>query len=286
MRLPLLLAIAHGAALSALTASLPAPAAAYCRTTTEDPDPRSPPDACPDGGVPLYWPTRALSYAINQRGFPDLNEAEVRSIFDASFCAWSEVRCEGELLDLSIEQGEPTTELEPKDLEPRPNVIAHIAAGAWADDEHAFAITNLRFNTRTGHILGADMLFNGGKDPFLVCPEEGCDEGEPGTDLPNVVTHEAGHFLGLAHSDEPNSTMWYDANASDTDKRSLEADDEAGICAIYGPDAVAGPPPSEEEGAPGSSCRIASAPGGPGGSPGLGWGLFGLAGWGLTRRRR
>jgi hypothetical protein len=273
-----ILPILHGAVLPALIAAYPATVAAYCRTTTVEPDAGAPPDACPTGGVPLYWPTRELSYAINQRGLPGLDEATLRAVLEAAFGAWTEVDCDGEPIDLSVMQAEQLTELDPssKDVQPRPNVIAHIEAAEWVDDDHAFAITKLRYSPRTGHILGVDMLFNGGKAPFIVCPDAGCDEGESGTDLPNVVTHEAGHFFGLAHSDEPSSTMWFDAKGSDTDKRSLEADDRAGICAIYGPDAVLGPPPSPRGQGGGAQCRVASVPSPHGTGLGPGWLLLGL----------
>jgi hypothetical protein len=52
-------------------------------------------------------------------------------------------------------------------------------------------------------------------------------------DLENVVTHEAGHFLGLGHSTVQNSTMVANAGLGETTNRSLEVDDEMGICSIY-----------------------------------------------------
>jgi MYXO-CTERM domain-containing protein len=52
-------------------------------------------------------------------------------------------------------------------------------------------------------------------------------------DVQNTVTHEAGHTLGLAHSSDASATMAASAPAGETAKRTLHADDLAGICAIY-----------------------------------------------------
>ena len=61
-------------------------------------------------------------------------------------------------------------------------------------------------------------------------------------DLPSILTHEVGHFLGMAHSTEPCTVGGDDCptmnpfytTGSDA-YRSLEADDVAGICAVYPP---------------------------------------------------
>lgn len=286
MRLLLAPIVVQCATLAGVILACPAAVAAFCRTTTVEPEAVMGPQPCPSRGLPLFWPMRELSYTINQRGLPDLGDDELRDALERSFGAWTEVHCDGERIDLSIDQIEEFTDQEPssKELEPRANVVAYVPAEEWVEanlDKRAFAITNLRFNARTGHILGADMLFNGAKDPFIVCPDDGCDEDVIGTDLPNVVTHEAGHFLGLAHSDDPDSTMWYDATGTETDKRSLEADDRAGVCAIYGPDAVLGPPPSGSKQEQGLLCRAGAAA-----APGrAGWAILGL-GLVLAGRRR
>jgi hypothetical protein len=57
-------------------------------------------------------------------------------------------------------------------------------------------------------------------------------------DLPSILTHEVGHFLGLAHSSDGLATMRPGYNPGDIELRTLDTDDIAGICDIY--DAAAG----------------------------------------------
>ncbi len=214
---------------------------AYCRTTTVDRQESSCPDECNDGlGIPLQWSRSEISVVLNARGFPNLDDATTRAAVRTAFNAWSAVACEDAPMAATVTLQERTTNLDvgPKDQEPNDNVVVHFTAEEWADrglSSRAFALTALWYETRRGRILGADMHFNGGMDPFQVCPESGCDFG---TDLLNVATHEAGHFLGLGHSNVADSTMWCDASPEEVIKRTLAQDDIDGICDIYGPGTV------------------------------------------------
>ena len=54
-----------------------------------------------------------------------------------------------------------------------------------------------------------------------------------GYDFQSIVTHETGHFLGMAHSQDDHATMFAEYTRGATSMRNLSADDVAGICAIY-----------------------------------------------------
>jgi MYXO-CTERM domain-containing protein len=54
-----------------------------------------------------------------------------------------------------------------------------------------------------------------------------------GFDLLSVITHEAGHFLGLAHATDSKATMFASYKPGTSSLRTLAADDIAGICEIY-----------------------------------------------------
>ncbi len=243
------------------------PAFAYCRTHTEDPAASSCPEACPNEGTPLYWAKPNPTYAFNVKEFPGLTDAHLRAIFAASFQTWENARCEnGETvgLDIRAESALTTLEVGPKEDEPNTNVILHMDPQAWTDQDlpsKAFAITAVWFDAKAdsatvGEILGADMMFNGGMDPFGECAATGCTATDPRTDLRNVATHEIGHFLGLSHTDVPDATMWCDAAPREISKRSLAPDDIAGLCAIYPPGLAF----TASEHSAGHACSLRPAP--------------------------
>jgi hypothetical protein len=77
--------------------------------------------------------------------------------------------------------------------------------------------------------------------PYANCPDEGCPPGNPGdADLASIVTHEAGHFIGIGHCDPSlpscvEATMFAVADRTSVEKRTLEQDDRDAVCAIYPP---------------------------------------------------
>ena len=116
-------------------------------------------------------------------------------------------------------------------------------------DPRAFAVTIVWHNTSTGEILDADMMINdqrfvpGGRagGPYADCPDSGCTGSD--ADLRGIVTHEAGHFIGIGHcnpidKDDPNdpcvvATMFAQADRNAVEKRSLAPDDINAVCDIY-----------------------------------------------------
>jgi len=259
----------------------PNSAQAFCRTTTATPSPACPAE-CPATGTLLAWGTPEIEYAFNSAGFASLDEASFRGAVARAFAHWAEVRCAGQPIGFQFGALPQRTNLTvgPQREEPNLNVLSELSASQWSELEYspkAFAKTELWFDVSTGEILGADIAFNRDIGTMGICPDSGCPANT--IDLENVATHEIGHFLGLAHSAERDSTMWCDAVPGDLQKRTLAADDEAGLCAIYGSRAVFIDPvtePKPEASAGGCAVDTGSAP--------SAWSLLGLAL--LWRRRR
>jgi MYXO-CTERM domain-containing protein len=148
-------------------------------------------------------------------------------------------------------------------------------------DRSIVALTSVLYEPQSGRIVDADMEVNGwdgvaGAIPsppgsplhgwYFTCAgvtgTECTSYGQGGChymDLQNTVTHEAGHFLGLAHpcegaacNNRPDlaaTTMFPSTAPGDVEKLSLSGDDVAGVCAIY----------PEESG--GSGCSSGGAAG-------------------------
>jgi hypothetical protein len=135
-------------------------------------------------------------------------------------------------------------------------------------DRFIVALTSVLYEPGTGRIVNADIEVNGwngvsgpplsggASGPangwYFTCdrPASQCTTyGEAGCfyiDLQNTLTHEAGHFIGLSHPcGDPGlpscasstgfaeTTMFPQTTPGDVAKRSLSADDVAGIRAIY-----------------------------------------------------
>jgi matrixin len=78
-------------------------------------------------------------------------------------------------------------------------------------------------------IIDADIVFWDGAFRFFA-GSSGCSGGFY---IEDIAAHEFGHALGLGHSTSPNATMYPSVSACNTGNRTLDADDIAGVMALY-----------------------------------------------------
>ncbi len=215
-------------------------------------------------------------------------------VFSTSLATWEAVTCGGSPLGVHVNvMSERSTCTEPlyRDNGPNANVIMFVTDwGARMYDPAAFAVTTVWHRKSTGEILDADMEINERRGPYGICPAAGCSDAMRTVDLQDVVTHELGHYLGMAHSTDPEATMYFQAAAGETTKRDLAPDDIAGICNIY----PAGTPAGECDYTPRGGLDLACTSHGgcsiaaPGAASSIPFALLGLPilALTLTRRRR
>jgi hypothetical protein len=221
-------------------------AEAYCRTTTVKIPADFPLHQCFTQGRPLYWKNSCAGYSLSQHVSMQVSFEEVSALTDRAFSRWTGLSCASDGKSgsrVSID----ARNLGPVDCaayayistQPNQNVI-FFSDDQWpapgykgaSDNGYVLAKTNVSFNADTGEIRDADIAINTHEKRFADRDPVPSNE----YDLEGVLTHEAGHFFGLAHSDDHRAIMYPKLDPSDTHMRSPTNDDILGLCSAYRPD--------------------------------------------------
>jgi len=312
-------ALAAGAMLVALLWS--ARASAFCRTTTCV-DCTPPATGCVTEGIPLFWTSDCVTYNVQQAGSKWASFDETSAIADLAFGSWAAADCGGGKGPSIHGQNNGAISCDKEEYNDEShsyggnaNIIvfrdANWTLTSAADPASTLALTTVTFAVASGEIYDADIEINGTKEISTATPV-------PPTayDLQSILTHEVGHFLGMAHSTLPCSlndgncpTMnAYYATGSDS-YRSLEVDDVEGICAAYPanrssgsccvprhgfsdtcgtptpPDGGYVPLPGQCQDGSSGGCHCSAGPGGAGIGGGAGLAAIALAGLAVMRSR-
>lgn len=220
-------------------------AQAYCREVTDyPPNDYDPVEAgCftkePDGGAlyPLFWRNHCVSYSFQQQGSKYITMSDAEQIAGQAFGAWSNAPC-GDAGTPSIQTLLfPAVNCDGANGSQGHSNLIIFRDDAWTHDDAANVIgyTTLTVDLSTGEMFGAEIEIN--THDYTVVANL-ADAGPPrqGTDLVldlgTILTHEAGHFLGLAHSPDTSAVMYAHYQAGTT---TLTPDDVSGICSMYQP---------------------------------------------------
>jgi matrix metalloproteinase-20 (enamelysin) len=100
------------------------------------------------------------------------------------------------------------------------------------------AIATTYWWSNSSGIVDADIVFWDGAFRFFS-GTSGCSGGFY---IEDIAAHEFGHALGLGHSTALSATMYPSTSACNANNRTLDADDIAGVQALYPPTQAPAPP--------------------------------------------
>lgn len=210
-----------------------ASAAAYCRESTCDTaGARCEPAEPDDCGTALHWDRTCIGFAVQKDGSNVVTASEARGLLRRAFGAWESADCGAgspgvRVADMGYVDCART---EYNDHAGNANVLV-FRDHDWPHPEGTdnVALTTITYDLASGRIYDADIEVNTAQYDITTRSDA------PDYDLLAVLTHEAGHFLGLAHSPDEMATMYAVYKAGDLGLRTLGDDDVSGICALFPP---------------------------------------------------
>lgn len=201
-------------------------------------------------GSPVQW--RGAVRFVAQKGFDEAIEA--KGALEALRQSLGAYAGQAQVPQLSVAEGE-THGVGFSMQGPNQNEI--VVLEEWPFNDNAIASTIVTIDRNTHAIIDADIAFNRQRNTFGVLPASSHRGGEL-DDVQNTMTHELGHALGLAHDMAvPEAVMYPEAFCGEVNKRTLAADDVAGLNALYPMPAATASTPSD----PGTQAQGCSAAG-------------------------
>ncbi|HZU85604.1 MAG TPA: matrixin family metalloprotease [Polyangiaceae bacterium] len=194
--------------------------------------------------LPLWWRNACISYDVQQDPKTGITTRwasydQVVQIADAAFAQWTGATCAGGPVSIQVKNLGPVScdQVQYNSDQANQHVIL-FHDDVWPYDTpgtpdsavstNTLGLTTVTFDSESGEIFDADTEINGTR------PLSTSSAADPTAyDLASIITHEMGHFLGLAHSGDRAATMYALYTQGSTMMRTLTADDVAGICTVY-----------------------------------------------------
>lgn len=173
------------------------------------------------GGGDIYWNTSSIKWYLHPNGSSDATFDQVQNAIADAFGAWAAPSC---FTKSFVYSGTRT-------YDPGDGVYISFVENNWdptVDGAAAYAMTWKSWGGQV--ITNGVIVFNGEDIHWSVA-----DDLSPMSmlsDIQGVATHELGHIVGLDHTRVREATMFFSGGG--LDMRSLEPDDENGLCYIYG----------------------------------------------------
>jgi MYXO-CTERM domain-containing protein len=240
-------------------------------------------------GTPLSWASKCIGFSVQQDASAQIDLASAEALMEQAFAAWETADCGGAAPSIGAQNLGPVacTQTEYNIEQGNANtVVFRDAEWPYTGQGQTLALTTVTYDLDTGEIYDADLEVNGTSEVQLTTGDTGVVY-----DLPSILTHEAGHMLGLAHSEVADATMRIEYVPGDTTLRDLAADDMNAICTTYPPSRSATCEPTPRHGFQsecatpveddGCSCRTGAR-----GSTRTGWLALVALGLAVRRRRR
>jgi MYXO-CTERM domain-containing protein len=217
-------------------------ASAFCRSTTcrstANHDCATDNDGCPTEGAQLFWPTSCVMFAMNKLGTQDLDPGDTRAVIQKAFRAWTDVPCGKDGKDgaasMTFQERGPVDCKKSEYNKSGQNVNVIL----FQDDnwnyrgiDGTLAKTSVTYNDETGEIYDSDIEVNAANNTLTITD----DPKKIEYDLQAILTHEAGHFIGIAHSPDGNAVMYASYSPGSISQRDLTPDDVEAVCTIYPP---------------------------------------------------
>jgi MYXO-CTERM domain-containing protein len=214
-------------------------AAAFCRSSACEfgqTGTRCSPERDEDCGLPLYWKEPCIGFSVQRDGSEYFAAETVAELMSQAFAKWNGVDCGSGSPEVVVKR-QPNVAC----AVPEYNFDFNVNRGnanvvMFRDDdwphpgrEDVLALTTVTYDAETGEIYDADIEINTYNFLFTT------SDTDVTYDLLSTLEHEAGHFLGISHSETEDSVMGAEPALGSIQHRELTADDAAAICDVYPP---------------------------------------------------